>query len=334
LSVEEKPFKRITKRLLTANPLLNPRLQLPPTPPPEGAAADEAAVEEAEKRKTLDERQQFREEVLLDFAAFESSIIRIQLLLNSNEKERERYAAEKLRIQTTAQDVRQNTIELRSQLEAAQATLELRKSWDELSEKITNNRLLRPREDQRSNLEKLNAEIIELERESRDYAETWKERRQQFGRIIEEGMNLRRLIRDEKEEVERREGMEGREDGDDGEGGSTRGRISGVGTPRPETGGATPLHPGLDGGGDPGSLTVDGRLHPRGRSPLRARSPATVTEEVKADDMEDINMAEDGEISGDENGDLAEEDLAAEEREANSRGYGEDMATNERMDTS
>lgn len=133
----------------------------------------------------------------------------MQFLLESNEKERRRYAEEKIRIEEATQSVRQNTVELRVRLEEAQNQLTLRKTYDELTEKITSNRLLRPREDQWANLEKLQAEIARLEAESKEYAQTWAERREQFGRIVEEGTNLRRLIRDEKEEVERREGMVG-----------------------------------------------------------------------------------------------------------------------------
>ena len=134
--------------------------------------------------------------MILDFAAFESSIARIQFLLTSNERERERYAAEKLKIQATAQAVRDNTAELRVQLEEAQKTLALRKTYDELAEKITSNKLLKPRDDQKANIDKLNAEIAELEREREEYAQTWAERREQFGRIMGESMQLRRQIRD------------------------------------------------------------------------------------------------------------------------------------------
>lgn len=235
--------------------------------------------------------------MLLDFAAFESSIVRIQFLLTSNARERERYAAEKLKIQATAQAVRENTTELRVQLEEVQRTLALRKTYDELAEKITNNRLLRPREDQHANLEKLNAEIADLERESRDYAQTWSERRQQFGRIIEEGMQLRRLIRDEKEEVERREGMEEREDGEDGEAVSQRGRSSGVGTPRLDAGGATPLHASQDRDPSTSGLGVEKQHTSRSKSPLR-RLPSTREEEkTETGDGEDVNMTEDGEVA-------------------------------------
>lgn len=213
LNVEEKPFKRITKRLLTPGSLVSTPSKLP-TPPPDSADSPDDA-----SQKALDERRQFREDVLLDFAAFDSSIARIQFLYNSNERERERYSADKTRILETAQNVRDSTVVLRERLEEARKTLEQRKKFDVLTEKITNNKLLRPRADQEINLKKLEEECRELERESATYAETWKERKAQFGKIVEEGMQLRRQIRDEKEEVERREGMEGgEEDGEVGEG--------------------------------------------------------------------------------------------------------------------
>ena len=313
LNVEEKPFKRITKRLLTPNSLISTPQTLPPTPPPDASAADEAAAAyEYDKQKQLEERRQWREDVLLDFAAFESSIVRIQFLLTSNVKERERYAAEKLKIQATAQAVRENTAELRVQLEEVQKTLALRKTYDELAEKITNNRLLRPREDQHANLDKLNAEIADLERESRDYAQTWTERRQQFGRIIEEGMQLRRLIRAEKEEVERREGMEEREEGEDGEAVSQRGRSSGVGTPRLDAGGATPLHASQDGEIPTGSLAVEKQHTPRSKSPLGRSQLTREDEETGNGDAGDVNMTEDGEVAEAEVEAAAEgEDVAA-----------------------
>ncbi|KAL8689719.1 MAG: hypothetical protein Q9224_004579 [Gallowayella concinna] len=302
LNVEEKPFKRITKRLLAPTSLVAVPPTLPPTPPPDASAADEAAAaHEIQKQQQLESHRQWREDALLDFAAFESSIVRIQFLLTSNVRERERYAAEKLKIQATAQAVRDNTAELRVQLEEAQKTLALRKEYDQLAEKITSNRLLRPRAEQHANLEKLNDEIAELERESHEYAATWSERREQFGRIIEEGMQLRRLIRDEKEEVERREGMDGEADGEEGDAGSQRERSSGVGTPRPEGGDATPLHRDQDHDMESLDATLQlGTQHiSREKSPLRS---GQITEEVERPrvpdiEIEDMNMKEDGEVS-------------------------------------
>lgn len=203
-----------------------------------------------------------------------------------------------MKIQNTAQAVRDNTTDLRVQLEDAQRTLAVRKEYDDLAEKITSNRLLRPREDQHANLAKLNAEIADLERESQEYAQTWSERRQQFGRIIEEGMQLRRLIRDEKEEVERREGMEEREDGDEDQ----RGRSSGAGTPHHETGGTTPMHGTSQEQevGTPEGLSVERDPSGRGKSPLRSSQHADDLMEETIDVpavVDDEEMAEDGELA-------------------------------------
>ena len=245
----------------------------------------------------------------LDFAAFESSIARIQFLRTSNEKERERYAAEKDRIQSTAQSVRDNTSQLRLQLEEAQKTLALRKTYDDLAEKITSNRMLRPREDQHVQLEKLHAEIAELELKSKEYAQTWSERREQFGRIVKEGMQLRRLIRDEKEEVERREGMEEGEQGEDGEMGSKARSSSAAATPRIDQDAMTPSQPSQEEGRatPSGSLLGEKQLRPpsrgRGVSPLRQVTDASTPAEEKEktpQEIEDTNMIDEGEITDEE----------------------------------
>ena len=205
------------------------------------------------------------------------------------------------------------------QLEEAQKTLALRKTYDELAEKITSNRLLRPREDQHANLDKLNAEIAELERESHEYTHTWAERRLQFGKIIEEGMQLRRLIRDEKEEVERREGMEEREDADEGESASQRGRSSGPATPRHDTRGATPMHTNLD------SETLQVESH----SPLGEKSPLPLSQmagKTPPEEGEDATMAEDGEVSVGNDAPIAApaEGLVADDKDEDEREEGEE----------
>lgn len=302
LAIEEKPFKRITKRLLSPESLiLSPPTALP-TPPPDASSVDEAAAsQETLRQKQAEERRLWREEMMLDFAAMEGSMVRIQLLQNSNAKERERYAAEKTKILETAQAIRDNTADLRVQLEEAQKMLALRKTYDELAEKITSNRMLRPREDQHAQLEKLSAEIEELEQESSDYARTWAERREQFGRIVEEGRQMLRLIRDEKEEAERKEGMEGGEAADDAEGSTTRGGTSLMGTPRPDMDGSTPMHTSQDGDDvTPARLAARSGLRPLPSSVgtgSRAPSPARpeVAREVEDGVVHDADMAEAGE---------------------------------------
>lgn len=243
-NVETRPFARISRRLLASESLIYTPPTSYPTPPPDASAADEeAASREVLREKQSEERRQWREEMMLDFLALEDSMVRIQLLRKSNEKERERYAAEKIKILETARTIKENTIELRTQLEEAQKTLALRKTYDELAEKITSNRMLKPRDDQRAALDRLNVEIAELERESRAYAQTWAERRVQFGKIVEEGRQMLMLIRNEKEEAERKEGMDQASSGE-----ASRGA-----TPTPDTGGETPLPPGQE--ADDGGVT-------------------------------------------------------------------------------
>ena len=334
LNVEEKPFKRITKRLLSQASLIHAPPQLPPTPPPDASAADEeAAAHEASKQEQLEARRQWREDVLLDFTAFDSSIVRIQFLVTSNIKERERYTAGKLKIEAAAQAVKDNTADLRLQLEDARRQLALRKEYDVLAEKITSNRLLRPREDQHVNLAKLNAEIAELERESQGYAQTWAERRAQFGRIIDEGMEMRRQIRAEKEEVERREGMEGVDEGDEGDGASQRGRSSRASTP----GGGTPSqsNPAQEMDVDLGRLVAEGHYTKREKSPLRSVQVVDEGKEEPAGRNEDTDMAEDGEVEPDGDGDAAPGDgLVAEEEKEEGEEDEDETVNKDHMDIS
>lgn len=314
LNVEEKPFKRISKRLLTPGSLAVSQQTLP-TPPPDETDQDATAAE-ADKQKRLEEWRHFREDVTLDFAAFEGSIARIQFLLTSNEKERERYTAEKNRILNTMQAVRDNTAELRVQLEEAQRLLALRKSYDDLADKITSNRLLRPREDQQASLQKLQTEIAELENESKEYAKTWSERRDQFGRIVEEGMQLRRLIRDEKEEVERREGMQEGQDGDEGDVPS-KGKLSGANTPRPERDSMTPSQQSQDEAGRSGLQAEKSTAGTRGATPLRQMSTAESTKTTT--EQEDTNMVDEGEVTGENeerHDDLEEGEEVSDDRTA------------------
>ncbi|CAC9884637.1 hypothetical protein D6D17_01469 [Aureobasidium pullulans] len=229
LNVEERPFARVTKRLLGKDSLLRSPAQLP-TPPPDDSGADQ----DAERQKQEQERRQWREDVMVDFALLESAFIRIQFLKDSNEKERQRYANEKTKILDTAQAVRDNTAELRIQLEEAQKTLTLRKEYDVLAEKITGNRMLKPREEQRASLEKLNAEISDLEHEGQEYEQTWIERKEQFDNIMAAGKQMLRVIRGEKDEPEKDEIMEDGEEREDGEATKENSRM---GTPGPEMGG-------------------------------------------------------------------------------------------------
>jgi hypothetical protein len=287
LTVEEKPFKRLTKRLLApTSPIQSfySRLPTPPADEEEEEANDDIAASEAAQQKAAEDLQRFREDVILDFAAFESSIARIQFLRASNEKERERYAAEKVKIEATAQAVRDNTARLRIQLDEAQKTLAIRKTYDELADKITNNKALRPRDEQHVNIEKLRTEIEDLERESKEYSQAWVDRREQFGRIVDEGSRLRRLVRDEKEpepHIGNTEDMLDVEDCGDGH--------SNIGTPRPDPGMLTPMPPDRESGTmTPRSLQRDGQIP--------AELLGDVEEKSEPQGTVDAEMADDGEV--------------------------------------
>jgi hypothetical protein len=253
----------------------------------------------------------------LDFAAFDSSISRLQFLFDSNNRERERYEKDKQQILVECQSVRDTNSQLRDQLEEARATLAQRKKFDELAEKITANRLLRPREDQIASLAKLEEECRDLEKESETYSETWRERKDQFNRIMEEGMLLRRQIRDEKEEVDRREGMneDGEEDGEVSRDGQTPGNTqSGNATPHVDSGtisrgegdANTPMASAQNGGRTPGreSPGADG-LRPKldglrtssrsgSRAGSREVSPAPKPWREDADEGADVQMDDAG----------------------------------------
>ncbi|CAK7201123.1 hypothetical protein SEUCBS139899_003825 [Sporothrix eucalyptigena] len=216
LNVEEKPFKRITKRLATLNRVVAAAGVQEQTPPPEtegdNVADDNKDAKVKERADTLAEIAQLREDVTLDFAAFDASIARLQFLAKANTRERQRYADHRVTIDNKCREVRDDAlVSLRSQLDSARATLKQRQAFDALADRITSAKTLWPRPEQQAAIDKLEDECRQLQRESEAYTATWRERKQQFARIMDESMRLRRLIRDEKEEVERREGMDDEE---------------------------------------------------------------------------------------------------------------------------
>jgi len=206
--------------------------------------------------------------MLLELANLEGTLVRTQLLRHSSERERQRYINEKVKINAAADSIRTNTLQLKIQLEEARRTLALRKEYDDLAERIMSNPLLvKSRDTQQAQLNKLETEIAELEQESLDYKRTWAERREQFGRIVEEGRQMLLLIKDEKEEAERKEGM-----------------ASATGSPRaPPEGGSTPVPDGIERLAPPRLKPL-----PQSRSESRAQSPSKAADE-------DVEM---GEVSG------------------------------------
>ncbi|KUI65824.1 THO complex subunit mft1 [Cytospora mali] len=273
-SIEEKPFKRITKRLAAINNLANSKVRQALTPPPENSTTTSNGDHPQENGEDKTDFAQLKEDITFDFAAFDYTIGRLQFLQSANAEQRDKYSSERVAILETCARVKENTAQLRVQLAEAQATRAQRTQWDALAKKIIDNKALQERPKAVASLEKLEEECKQLEAERETYAVTWRERKEQFNRIMDESMRLRRLIRDEKEEVERREGMDedASGDGDGGADGQTPrpGSASGNATPRPDGAGVASAVP--KGLGDIGDSTPR-PMSLGGRTPMRD-SPA------------------------------------------------------------
>lgn len=295
-SVEERPFKRITKRLSTINGLANSKIRQTVTPPPDTTNAsngDDSSAAEAV------DFAQLKEDITFDFAAFDYTIGRLQFLQTANTQQRDKYTVERGAILDTCTKVKDNTAQLRVQLADAQATRAQRLQWDALARKINDNKALQERPKATATLEKLEEECRQLEAESETYAATWRERREQFSRIMDESMRLRRLIRDEKEEVERREGMDedGSGEGDGAADGHTPrpGSASGNATPRPDGAGvasAVPKGLGENGESTPRPMSVGGR------TPMRDSPAPSTMDGLKPRPEMSGNLSQAGSRSG------------------------------------
>ncbi|KAJ4334127.1 hypothetical protein N0V87_007070 [Didymella glomerata] len=325
LAVEARPYQQVAGRLLKDNffDFARPK-QLPSPPPDTSAAEEEAAAKVVEREQQGHKVETWRDNIMNELSMLDYAILRFEFTTNSNHTERARYAVEKDGITAKQQHVRDTIEELRVKLVDAKETLAVRKTYDELTEKITSSKMLKPRDEQKQAHERLDEEIADLEREVQSAKNTWEERRIQFGRIEEEAREMLRMIKDEKEEAERKEGMmkDGDEDGD-GEGSTSRGDASHVGTPRPD-GGMTPVHVSQSGEGSQ-SLKVppQDRLKPLSREASAAPSPAF--------GQEDTPMAESGAPTADGQ---AEDSDGIDEGEDLEEGEDDGEASPDKMDES
>lgn len=295
-----------------------------PSPPPDASAADEeAAATEAARAQELHKIDNWKKEVANELELLDYTTLRFELTTGINKEERDRYAKEKIAITEKQAHVRQNIEKLHVDLQTAKETLAVRKTYDELTEKITSSKMLKPRDEQAIAHAKLDEEIAELEQEVQNAKTTWAERREQFNRIEAEAMSLMRMIKDEKEEAERKEGMmKDRDEEGDGEGTSTRGDASHAATPRPD-GGATPIHVSQSADSSSGLKIPQDRLAPLSAAGSPARSGAGEDTE-----MGEPSMSRDADMSEVEEG----EDLEEGEHEEDDAERGEILRRE--MDTS
>lgn len=262
LNVEEKPFKRIMKRMVALHSLGSS------TSHDEGDAA--ATENGASDIAHSHEATLLLEEANLDFAAFDAQIVRLQFQKKANKRQWEQYESDHVNINGKRQRVIDENAELHTALKTAKVTLEQRKKYDVLADKITINRALKPRDEQIKIKRKLNEEIAQAAQDAEAERESYRRKKAQFMRYKEELGKLDRLFKDEEEERERREGMvdEGPEGGagdDEDETQTPRpGIASGNATPRPDSGVAARHAMSFEGGATPRSASVFG-----GRTPAR-----------------------------------------------------------------
>ena len=167
----------------------------------------QAALDEF-KQSQANESKAAKEDLNMELQAYKAYIRRTQFLLNQNEEERKRYEDKKKTLTDKISEIRKANEALRERLAAAQQKRETREKYDKLAETITSKPHLKPREEQRATNEKLQAEIDELDHEHTEYTRVWSDRREQFSRIVDQGQQLLRSIKDEKEEAERKEGLD------------------------------------------------------------------------------------------------------------------------------
>ncbi|KAF2268863.1 hypothetical protein CC78DRAFT_488314 [Lojkania enalia] len=299
LHVEARPYQRVSGRLLKPDALNHRPIQLPSPPPDASAVDEEAAAQVSRQEHELNKTRVWHDDIMNEIGLLDYAILRMELTTNSNQAERERYAKEKDAITAKQQSVRDNIEELRGQLQEAKELLDIRKGYDEQTEKITNSKMLKTRIEQAAAHAKLDDEIAELQQEVQQSKNTWTERRMQFGRIEEEAKEMLRMIKDEKEEAERKEGMmKDGDDPEDGEGSTTRGEMSHVGTPRPD-GGVTPLHISQVEDSATALKVPQDRLAPMSRASSVAATPRNEG---------DLEMTDSGLQSGDANAEVEDSD--------------------------
>ncbi|KAK5940797.1 hypothetical protein PMZ80_007214 [Knufia obscura] len=223
LNIEEKPFKRIQKRLLApSNPIHEYLRRIPVDGSLNTSATGNGETVSDEETTTTPTQPKPQEEISLykkqlenfsnqthhDFSALTTSLARLQFLLTSNEKERSRYTEQVSSITSQHGAIRNNTSELRSRLTEAREQLAKRKGYDMLAEGVlwvdgrVGGERAKTREELRRESEKLRGEIEELEREGSELKGQWVDRREALGAVIGEAGRLRRVVRGEPEVVE------------------------------------------------------------------------------------------------------------------------------------
>ncbi|KAI5797875.1 hypothetical protein DFH27DRAFT_624772 [Peziza echinospora] len=207
LTVEERPFKRLTKRCL---PLLLPLPPLPTTtsqpPTPTATTTPPPNTTNPLLTTPLDT---LLTDIDLDFTHFTHTLTRFHLLSLTNHREILRYEASKAQITASSLTAKLEMANLRAHLETAKREKEERLVYDQITSTMLP-------AGGREAIDRLNREIEELQEMGGRYEEVWRGRREVFDEVVGKLVELQGWIREEKEERERREGL-GDEEGEEGE---------------------------------------------------------------------------------------------------------------------
>lgn len=184
LEVDERPLKRLTKCVLQAT---------------RGAPAE-----------TLAETDQA---LGLAFETYNLTLRRLNLLLQENSKEVNRYHTEAQSVTQTHLEAVQEVESLKAKLLCEQEAQSNRASYDVIARSIQST-APKTRKTLRQNISKLEEEVAELEREKANYNAVWQTRKSGFSDIMAQLSKLQEEISGEKADAELRDAA----DSDDEEG--------------------------------------------------------------------------------------------------------------------
>lgn len=182
LEVDERPLKRLSKRLLILG-------------------RDSQAVENGSELATLE----------ADFATYNQTLRRLQLLLRANAKEVELYAEQRRSTEELYKAAQADIETLRNDLAEARIAREDRAFFDSIAVEIERN-VPKTRRQLNQAIHNLEEEVVELENERKNYNAVWQTRKSGFDDIMSKLSELQKAISGEKADAELRDAADSDEE--------------------------------------------------------------------------------------------------------------------------
>jgi hypothetical protein len=250
----------------------------------------------------LIQRATLKAELEEEFVNFELATIKAQNIRNVNEKEIQRYNAEKQIICILSSEVlywaylveksnqaQQEITSLREELRESKLERGQKVQYDELT-RATLKKTPKTRSEQiayhpkhqcwqNSAIEKLRSELEDVENELSSYSMVWDARKRTFDNILNNLEVLRREVEDEKEQQDRKEGMN---EGSDHE--EEEGQVTGTQTPAVKE---VEERGEREQSRDSGEVDEDVKEQLASSLPTESHTPAAKDSEIDMDDVED-----------------------------------------------